>query len=97
MAAGKADIVSHVHYDITDFVNLCKAMVREEIIGSGTTGAQLAWRTGPKKPKLSLLSIPHRSVANLAILNKLQEDHKLDASATLDYLSHSTSIYQLLQ
>ncbi len=96
MAAGKAGEVS-THYDITDFVNLSGAVVREEVVGNGATGAQLVWRTGPQKPKLSSLSTPQWSVANLAILARLKGDGKLDSSATMDYLSYNTRVYQLLQ
>lgn len=95
MAAGKA--TSATHHDITDFANLSSMVVREEVVGSGSSGAELVWRTGPRKPKLQALSIPQWSVANLAILSRLQEDGKLDAVATLDYLSYSMRIYQLLQ
>jgi len=37
------------------------------------------------------------SVANLAILSRLQDEGTLDAISTLDYLSYTTRIYQLLQ
>jgi len=95
MAAGKT--ATAVHYDITDFANLAASVVREEVVSSGTNGAQLVWRTGPRKPKLSSLSIPQWSVANLAILSRLQDDGNLDSTSVMDYLSYTTRIYQLFQ
>ena len=96
MAAGKASPVIQ-YYDIVDFANLSSLMVREEVVANGARGAELVLRDGPRKPKLSALSLPQWSVANLAILSKLQEDGKLDAAATLDYLSYSIRLYQLFQ
>ena len=91
MVAGKT--AANVYYDITNFANLATLGVREEVVGSGTSGAQLVWRAGPRKPKLASLSIPQWAVANLAILTRLQEDGKLVGSiALLDYLSYTTDI-----
>ena len=89
MAAGKAGTATY--YDITDFANLATSAVREEIVGNGTSGAQLVWRTGPRKPKLSSLTIPQWSVANLAILSRLQEEGKLagDGPHGLPLLHHA--------
>lgn len=95
MASGKVEVAPYL--DIVDFVNLSGAVIREEVVGSGSTGAQLVWRTGPKKPKLSSLTIPQWSVANLAIIARLQADGRLDDQGILDYLSYNTRIYQLLQ
>lgn len=95
MASGKVEAAPYL--DIVDFVNLSGAVIREEVVGSGSTGAQLVWRTGPKKPKLSSLTIPQWSVANLAIIARLQADGRLDDQGILDYLSYNTRIYQLLQ
>ena len=96
MASGKAGTASY--YDITDFANLATSAVREEVVGNGSvSGAQLVWRTGPRKPKLSSLTIPQWSVANLAILNRLREDGLLSATSIMDYLSYTTRLYQLFQ
>ena len=96
MAAGKGP-TPVPYYDITDFASLTSMVVREEVVSSGPSGAELVWRTGPRKPKLSSLTIPQWSVANLAILSRLQDEGRLDATSTLDYLSYTTRIYQLLQ
>ena len=95
MAAGKTGLPSY--YDITEFANLASAVIQEEVVGSSAGGAQLVWRTGKQKPKLSSLSIPQWSVANLAILSRLKEEGKLDNCATMDYLSYTTRVYQLFQ
>ena len=72
-------------------------VVREEVVSSGPSGVELVWRTGPRKPKLSSLTIPQWSVANLVILSRLQDEGRLDATSPLDYLSYTRRIYQLLQ
>ena len=43
--------------------------------------------------KLSSRMIPQWSVANLAILSRLQDEGGLDETSTLDYLSYTTRIY----
>ena len=106
MAAGKGptpvpyyDVTKNLWkvLDITDFASLASMVVREEVVSSGPSGAELVWWTGPCKPKLSSLMIPQWSVANLAILRRLQDKGCLDTTSTLDYLSYTTQIYQLLQ
>lgn len=95
MASGKAGTATY--HDISDFANLATSAVREEVVGNGTSGAQLVWRTGARKPKLSSLTIPQWSVANLAILSRLQEEGKLHGEHIMDYLSYTTRMYQLFQ
>ena len=72
-------------------------MVREEVVGSDTSGAQLVCRAGPRKPRLSSVSIPEWSVANLAILSRLQDDGNLEGNGVLGYLSYTIRVYQLCQ
>lgn len=97
LASGKASPLNQ-YYDITEFANLSSLVVEDRVVAGGSTGPQLFFRdTHERRPKLSSLSIQQWSVANLAILSKLQEDGKLDATGTLDYLSYSIRMYQLLQ
>ena len=95
MAAGKAE--HETFYDIVDFINLYGTVQQEEVVGSGQNGAQLIWKTGPRKPKLSSVTLPQWSVANLAIMSRLTEDGKLIGEAVTDYLSYTTRIYLMLQ
>ena len=82
---------------LTDVSSLSSVVVRDEMVSSGPSGAEFVWRTGSSKPKLSSLTMPQWSVANLAILSRLQDEGRLDATPTLDYLSYTMRIYQLLQ
>lgn len=82
------------HYDIVDFVS---GNVEEEIIVGGSGSHQVIVKSGPKKPKLENVSLAQWTVANLAILYKLQGENKLTSEGILDYLSYTTKICQLVQ
>ena len=58
---------------------------------------QVIVKSGPKKPCLENLTLSQWSVTNLAILYRLVNDHKLQSSSLVDYLSYTTKIYQLVQ
>lgn len=90
-AAGKGQVP---YYDITDFV-YGSGVATEQIVMDTPDGPQLVLRSGQKKPKLETLSLSQWSVANLAILHTLVREKGAGVSEILDYLSHSTRIYQL--
>lgn len=92
-AAGKMNTNYH---DITDFVHVAGA-TSEQIVLDTPDGPQLVLRSGNKKPKLEHVSIQQWSVANLAILHTLVTEMNFGVSEILDYLSHTTRVYQLLQ
>ena len=52
---------------------------------------------GHGEPPMENLTLSQWSVANLAILYRLVNDHKLQGSSLMDYLSYTTKIHQLVQ
>ena len=82
------------HYDICDFV---QCSIEEETIIGGQGDQQIVVKSGPRKPKLENLTLSQWSIANLAILYKLQWENKLGGDSILDYLSYTTKVYQLVQ
>ena len=82
------------YYDICDFV---PNNIEEELVIGGQGDQQVIVKSGPKKPKLENLSLSQWSIANLAILYKLEGEGKLVGPAVMDYLSYSTKFYQLVQ
>ena len=83
-----------LHYDIVDFVS---GHVEEEIIVGGSGSHQVVLKSGPKKPKLENVSLAQWTIANLAILYKLNGEAKLTGDGILDYLSYTTKVCQLVQ
>ena len=82
------------YYDIIDFVG---GGVEEEVIVGSTGSHQVVLKSGPRKPKLENVSLAQWTVANLAILYKLQGEAKLTVESIMDYLSYTTKICQLVQ
>ena len=82
------------YYDIIDFVG---GGVEEEVIVGNTGSHQVVLKSGPRKPKLENVSLAQWTVANLAILYKLQGEAKLTIESIMDYLSYTTKICQLVQ
>ena len=81
------------YYDITEFVT---GNVEEEIV-VGRNGAQQVLKSGPKRPRLEPITLAQWSVANLAILYRVLDEGKVQATNILDYLSYTTKIWQLVQ
>lgn len=79
------------YLDITDFV--VDSGAAERVLSEGD-GTQVIVRSGPSKPKLETVTKDQWSLANLAILNKLASDGRLDKQGILDYLSHSALVYR---
>ena len=75
------------YYDIIDFVG---GGVEEEVIVGNTGSHQVVLKSGPRKPKLENVSLAQWTVANLAILYKLQGEAKLTIESIMDYLSYTT-------
>ena len=71
--------------------------VEEEVVLGGHGDQQVIVKSGSKKPRLENLTLSQWSLANLAILYCLVNDHKLQGSSLMDYLSYTTKIYQLVQ
>ena len=82
------------HYDIVDFVS---GNVEEEIVVGGSGSHQVVLKSGPKKPKLESITLAQWTIANLAILYKLNGDGKLAGEGIMDYLSYTTKVCQLVQ
>ena len=82
------------YYDICDFV---PSTMEEEVIIGGNGEQNIVVKSGPKKPHLENITLSQWSVANMAILYKLLGEGKLQGTALLDYLSHTTKIYQFIQ
>ena len=82
------------YLDICDFV---PANIEEEVLIGGNGDQRIVVKSGPKKPILENLTLSQWSIANMAILYKLINEGKLLGSSLLDYLSHTTKIYQLVQ
>ena len=80
---------------LVDFINLYGAVQQEEVVGSGQNGAQLVWKTGPRKPKLSSVTLP--TMVSGQFSNHVQAHGKLTGEAVTDYLSYTTRIYLMLQ
>ena len=80
---------------LVDFINLYGAVPQEEVVGSGQNGAQLVWKTGPRKPKLSSVTLP--TMVSGQFSNHVQSHGKLNGEAVTDYLSYTTRIYLMLQ
>jgi hypothetical protein len=87
---------SSSHLDIVDFVNVAGGAVILEEVVSGSVNGQLIYKSGPAKPKLESVTLNQWSMANLAILYKLLEDGHLAQDHTMDYLSYTTRVHQLL-
>ena len=68
------------HYDIVDFVS---GNVEEEIVVGGSGSNQAVLKSGPK---LENVSLAQQTMANLAILYKLNGEAKLTGDGILDYL-----------
>ena len=69
------------HYDIVDFVS---GNVEEEIVVGGSGSHQVVLKSGPKKPKLESITLAQWTIANLAILYKLNGDGKLAGEGIMD-------------
>ena len=82
------------YYDICDFV---PSTMEEEVIIGGNGEQSIVVKSGPKKPLLENTTLFQWSVANMAIIYKLLGEGKLQGAALLDYLSHTTKIYQFVQ
>ena len=82
------------YLDICDFV---PSTIEEEVLLGGNGEQSIVVKSGPKKPLLENLTLSQWSVANMAIIYKLLGEGKLQGPALLDYLSHSTKIYQFVQ
>ena len=82
------------HYDIVDFVS---GNVEGEIVVGGSGSHQVVLKSGPKKPKLESITLAQWTIANLAILYKLNGDGKLAGEGIMDYLSYTTKVCQLVQ
>ena len=82
------------YYDICDFV---PSSIEEEVLIGGNGDQRIVVKSGPKKPLLENLTLSQWSIANMAILYKLINEGKLHGPSLLDYLSHTTKIYQLVQ
>ena len=82
------------YYDICDFV---PSTMEEEVIIGGNGEQNIVVKSGPKKPHLENITLSQWSVANMAILYKLLGEGKLQGTALLDYLSHTTKICQFNQ
>ena len=82
------------YLDICDFV---PSSIEEEVLIGGNGDQRIVVKSGPKKPILENLTLSQWSIANMAILYKLINEGKLQGSSLLDYLSHTTKIYQLVQ
>ena len=81
-------------YDICDFV---PNSIKEEVVIGSNGDQQIVVKSGPKRPLLENLTLSQWSIANMAILYKLIGDGKRQGTSLLDYLSHTTKIYQLVQ
>ena len=90
-ASGKS---APTHYDITEFV---ANSVEEEVLVGANGTQQVVVKTGPRRPKLEIVTLAQWFVANLAILYRLVEESKLHAGNILDYLSYTTKVCQLVQ
>ena len=82
------------YHDITDFVS--RDRVEEQVIAGNHDGTQVIIKTGGKV-KLEGLTLSQWSIANLAILYRLQQQGDFTSQSVIDYLSHTTKIYQLIQ
>lgn len=82
------------YYDICDFV---PSTTEEEVLIGGNGEQSIILKAGPKKPLLENLTLSQWSIANLAILYKLLGEGKLQGPMLIDYLSHTTKIYQFVQ
>ena len=71
--------------------------IEEEVLVGENGEQSISVMSGPTKTLLENLTLSQWSVANMAILYKLLGEGKLNGPPLLDYLSHTTKIYQLVQ
>ena len=82
------------YYDICDCV---PSNIEKEVLVGENGEQSIIVKSGPKNTLLENLTLSQWSVANMAILCKLLGEGKLNEPPLLDYLSHTTKIYQLVQ